>query len=89
MSNYDNTNRGAIFKNENKTGSQPDYKGKINVDGVDKQISLWLSTSKTDGKKFFSVQITEPYQPQQQAQAPQQAPIGGFPVADVESDLPF
>jgi hypothetical protein len=81
MSNYDNTNRGAIFKNENKTGSQPDYKGKINVDGVDKQISLWLSTSQKDGKKFFSVQISEPYQPQQQA--PQQTESGN------EDDLPF
>jgi hypothetical protein len=82
MSNYDNTNRGAIFKNENKTGSQPDYKGKINVDGVDKQISLWLSTSK-DGKKFFSVQISDPYQPQQQTPQTQ----SGEEVDD--SGLPF
>jgi uncharacterized protein (DUF736 family) len=85
MSNYDNTNRGAIFKNEQKSSDkQPDYKGKINVDGVEKQISLWLSTSQKDGKKFFSVQISEPYQPQQQA------PSGGLTVADVEkADLPF
>jgi uncharacterized protein (DUF736 family) len=83
MSNYDNTNRGAIFKNEQKSSDkQPDYKGKINVDGVDKQISLWVTTSK-DGKKFFSAQISEPYQPQQQA------PSGGHTVADVENDLPF
>ena len=80
MSNYDNANRGAIFKNEQKSSDkQPDYKGKINVDGVDKQISIWVTTSK-NGKKFFSVQISEPYQPQQQAPAQQQAP---------DSDLPF
>jgi uncharacterized protein (DUF736 family) len=68
MSNYDNTNTGAIFKNEQKTGSQPDYRGTINVDGVDKQISLWVKDSKA-GKKFFSAKISEPYQPQQQAPA--------------------
>jgi uncharacterized protein (DUF736 family) len=81
---YDNTNRGAIFKNEQKSSDkQPDYKGKINVDGVEKQISLWVTTSK-EGKKFFSVQISEPYQPQQQA------PSGGLTVSDVEKDdLPF
>jgi uncharacterized protein (DUF736 family) len=80
MSNYDNTNRGAIFKNAQKSSDkQPDYKGKINVDGVDKQISLWVTTSK-DGKKFFSVQISEPYQPQQQAPAQQQ---------EEQDDLPF
>jgi len=87
MSNYDNTNRGAIFKNENKQGSQPDYKGKINVDGKDKQISMWVTTSK-EGKKFFSVQISEPYQPQQQAA---QAPQAPQPTGDAnwEDEMPF
>jgi uncharacterized protein (DUF736 family) len=81
MSNYDNTNRGAIFKNDQKSSDkQPDYKGKINVDGVDKQISLWVTTSK-EGKKFFSVQISEPYQPQQQAAPSQQQ--------EKQDDLPW
>jgi uncharacterized protein (DUF736 family) len=80
MSNYDNTNTGAIFKNEQKTGSQPDYRGTINVDGVDKQIALWVKDSKA-GKKFFSVQISEPYQPQAQAAQAQQQ--------EKQDDLPF
>ena len=87
MSNYDNTNRGAIFKNEQKTGSQPDYRGTINVDGVDKQIALWVKDSKA-GKKFFSVQISEPYNPQQaapQAQAAQAKTGNG----EDDSDMPF
>jgi uncharacterized protein (DUF736 family) len=83
MSNYDNTNRGAIFKNEQKSSDkQPDYKGKINVDGVEKQISLWVTTSK-EGKKFFSVQISEPYQPQQQA------PQAAVSQSGDEDDVPF
>jgi uncharacterized protein (DUF736 family) len=88
MSNYDNTNRGAIFKNEQKSSDkQPDYKGKINVDGVDKQISLWVTTSK-EGKKFFSVQVSEPYQPQQQAPQPQAA-VSQSGDEDDDSGLPF
>lgn len=62
MSNYDNTNSGAIFKNEKKTAeNQPDYRGKINVDGVDKEIALWVRTSKEGGKQFFSAKISEVY----------------------------
>ena len=57
---WDNTNRGAIFKNDKKTDNQPDYRGKINVNGVDKEISLWVKESEKAGK-FFSVQISEPY----------------------------
>jgi hypothetical protein len=59
---YDETNRGAIFKNDYKQkDTQPDYKGKINVDGVEKAISLWVKEDKS-GKKFFSASISKPYQ---------------------------
>jgi uncharacterized protein (DUF736 family) len=71
---YDNTNAGAIFKNETATGNQPTYRGKINVDGVDKQIAMWVKQTK-DGKPFFSVKISEPYNaelPTTQAPKPQQ-----------------
>jgi len=62
MAEFDNTNRGVLFKNDNKKEDKhPDYQGKINVDGVDKQISLWIKTSNKDGKKFFSASISEPY----------------------------
>ena len=63
MSTFDNTNRGAIFKNDRKEkDNHPDYRGKINVDGVDKEISLWVKQSKA-GKKFFSASISDPYTP--------------------------
>jgi hypothetical protein len=39
---YDNTNRGAIWKNRDKTEDKhPDFKGSLNVDGVDYWISAW------------------------------------------------
>lgn len=61
MSTFDNTNRGAIFKNTNKKEDKhPDYRGTINVDGIEKEISLWVKTSQK-GESFFSVSISEPY----------------------------
>jgi uncharacterized protein (DUF736 family) len=76
---YDNNNSGAIFKNETATGNQPTYRGKINVDGIDKQIAMWVKQTK-DGKPFFSVKISEPYN----AELPTtQAP------SELKDDLPF
>lgn len=42
MTNYDNSNRGAIWRNKDKQqDSHPDFKGSINVTGVDYWISGW------------------------------------------------
>jgi len=39
---YDNTNRGAIWKNERKeTETHPDFTGSLNVAGVDYWVSAW------------------------------------------------
>lgn len=54
---YDNTNRGALFSNRDKKREgkkDPDYKGRINVNGVDCWLSAWLETSK-DGVKYMSL----------------------------------
>lgn len=57
-------NQGAIFKNDKKTSDKaPDYKGKINVDGIEKSIALWFRES-ANGVKYFSVKIEEPYKSQ-------------------------
>jgi uncharacterized protein (DUF736 family) len=54
-------NSGAIFKNEKKGNDKaPDYKGSIVVDGVEKDIALWLREAK-NGTKFFSVKISDKY----------------------------
>lgn len=42
MAEYDQTNRGSIWKNEKKaTDSQPDFIGSINVEGVEYWVSAW------------------------------------------------
>ena len=57
MSDFDNTNRGALFRNNDKTEEKhPDYRGNINVDGTEYWLSAWLKTSK-QGMKYFSITI--------------------------------
>ena len=46
-------NSGAIFKNDKKTAeNQPDYRGKINVDGKEWEISLWVKEGQKAGKSI-------------------------------------
>jgi len=60
-------NTGAIFKNNyKKTDSQPDYKGKAVIDGVEKEVALWLNESK-NGVKYFSAAFSKPYQAEVEA----------------------
>jgi len=54
---YDNTNRGALFKNTDKTDAKhADYRGEINVNGEQFWINAWLRTSKK-GTKFLSLSV--------------------------------
>lgn len=54
------TNTGAIFKNDKKTKeTQPDYRGKVNVNGKEMEIALWLKES-SKGVKYFSCSFSEP-----------------------------
>ena len=85
MSDYDQTNSGALFVNDKKTQeNHPNMRGTLNVEGVEYWVSAWTKTSKS-GMRFQSLALTRKEQqaaPQRQA-APQQAP------ADFDDDLPF
>ncbi len=42
MTDYDNTNRGSIWKNDEKeTDKHPDFKGSLDVNGVQYWVSAW------------------------------------------------
>ena len=42
MAEYDNTNRGQIWKNDRKEkDTHPDLKGSVNVDGKEYWVSAW------------------------------------------------
>ena len=84
MSDYDNTNSGALFKNDKKeTEKHPDYKGSVNVGGTEYWLSAWIKTSK-QGAKFMSLSV-KPKDEAPQRQAPKQA--SGFD--DMPDDVPF
>jgi len=84
---YDNTNSGAIFKNDKKeTDSHPEYKGSINVEGKEFWASVWVNTSKA-GKQYMSIKVT-PKDAQQSAPTPQVNHVpndGGM----TDEDIPF
>ena len=57
MSDYDDTNRGALFRNERKEAeTHADYNGTLNVNGQEFWINSWLKESK-GGKKYMSLSI--------------------------------
>lgn len=75
MPEYDDTNRGVLFKNDRKeSDNHPDYKGNINIDGVDCWLSAWIKTSKS-GQKFMSLSVNPkdaqaaPQRPSKQAES--------------------
>lgn len=54
------TNTGAIFKNTNKKAdNHPDYKGKVNVNGKEMEVALWVKQGKNGS--YFSASFSEPY----------------------------
>lgn len=62
MAEYDDTDKGALFKNLKKDSEKhPDYKGNVNVGGTDYWLSAWLRVSK-DGKTYMSLAV-QPKEP--------------------------
>lgn len=54
---YDDTNRGVLFKNDRKQkDTHPDYQGKINVEGKEFKLAAWLREGKKG--KFMSLSVS-------------------------------
>lgn len=81
-------NTGAIFKNDNKKAdNHPDYKGKVNVNGKEMEVALWMKTS-AKGVKFFSVSFSEPFvKSETQINGTLKQP--SYVNLDANDDLPF
>ena len=86
---YDNTNRGSLFKNDRKElDNHPDYNGSINIDGKDYWLNGWIKESKKDGKKFFSLSVKP--KDQDAGKAPVKAKSAPARAKDDDgSDIPF
>ena len=56
---YDNSNSGALFKNNLKEkDTQPDMSGVINVEGKEFRVAAWQNKSKK-GAKYLSLKVSE------------------------------
>ena len=85
---YDNTDRGALFKNDRKESEKhPDYKGTLNVGGVDYELAAWLKTSNA-GKKYMSLSV-KPKGERDEKPAPRQAAPAPAVADDLDDEIPF
>ena len=85
MSNYDNTNRGAMWKNKNKQAdTHPDLTGSFNIDGKEYWISGW---KRKEGQSPTAPALSFSVKPKDDM--PKQAPVTANASNDFEDDIPF
>ena len=107
MAQFDKTNTAIAFVENglfNKDGvealgNKPVISVKANIDGVEKEISLWFSKSKETGEynltskgtKFLTGQVKAPYVKEDlfEQQDATQEPVFSEPVANPDADIPF
>lgn len=83
MQEYDNTNRGSLFKND-KGGNEarPDYTGTLDVEGKPYRLAAWIKVSQKTGNKFLSITV----QPREEQPA---AETQGPAEEAIDDTLPF
>lgn len=85
---YDNTNTGAIWKNDDKDSDKhPDFKGQANINGQEFWVSAWKRSPDANPKApalKFSFKLKE-------SQAPQAKAAINKPGEDFveDSEIPF
>lgn len=86
MTQYDNTNKGVLFKNDRKTTeNHPDYTGKLDVGGQEFWLSAWIKEGQRG--KFMSLSV-KPKEDQPRQQQPQQS-VGQRAQAQVRRPDPI
>ena len=93
MTQYDNTNSGLLSRNDRKEQpNHPDFKGQINVEGVEYWLSGWVKERKDGTGKFFSLSVkpkeAPPAKSASRTATPTPTPAhSGFD--DMTDDIPF
>lgn len=83
---YDNTNSGAAFLKDNANPKAPKWAGPVNIDGQDKEVSIWERTSKA-GKTFLSLKFGPPRE--KKAFTPHDKAKSNGYQPQREDDIPF
>ena len=107
MAQFDKTNTAIAFVEDGVfnregvelLGNKPVISIKANVDGVEKEISLWFSKNKETGEynltskgtKFLTGQVKAPYVKEDlfEQQDATQEPVFENPVSNQDAELPF
>ncbi len=90
MAEFDNTNRGSIWKNDRKENDKhPDFTGSLNVGGVEFWVSAW---KRKEGAAAKAPALSFSIKPKDEQAAPKRAdPIssGHSVKQDMDDDIPF
>ena len=88
---YDNTNSGALFKNDRRTNDrQPNLRGTVNVEGVEYWVSAWTREVKS-GPKAGEKMVSMALQPKEEQTGGGSSSGQGQSTEDQDFDdeLPF
>ena len=84
MTEYNNENRGVLFKNQRKESDKhADYTGNVNVGGVEYWLSAWIKEGKSG--KFMSLSV----KPKEAQQSISERAMPKARNADMDDDIPF
>ena len=84
---YDNTNRGQIWRNENKErDTHPDFKGSVDVEGVEYWVSAW---KRKEGANPKAPALSFSIQKKEARQEPDTHADYGNRDTDLDDSVPF
>lgn len=91
----DYTNSGVLFKNDRKEhDNQPDYTGKINVDGTEKRLAAWIKSGQNG--KYMSLKVSDAERRDERQQASGRRDDSGpgprtehQSASDLDDEIPF
>jgi hypothetical protein len=86
---YDNTNSGAIWKYTSDNPKAPQYKGNINVEGVEYKVSAWRDTNDNPRSPVLSFQIQKESNMPNIPKPNNDRPLGDVGGDGEEDDVPF
>jgi len=90
MSDYDDTNTGAIWKSKfTDNPKAPQYTGNLNVEGVDYKISAWRQTSDNPKAPVLNFKIQKDGEMPNIPKPSNDRPLGDVGSNGMEDDVPF